>query len=81
MDDCAHTIHLGNLLHGAVIIGIDASLTAPHPVVKIQDVGLDLVAHPIPGEMRHLQHVDETSRVALAPFDQRMQYVIEIRRP
>jgi hypothetical protein len=65
--DCA--LRLGNRTNRADDFKLVLSLTAPHDVVEIQDVRLDLIVHPVFGQMAHLYHLEYARWISLAPFD------------
>jgi hypothetical protein len=66
----SHFDSMGDLAHFHIVTGNDAPLTPPHPVVEIEHMRLDLVAHPISGQRRHFEHLQNASGIALAPLDQ-----------
>lgn len=53
-------------------------VAAPHSVIEIEDVHLDLVSGVVTREMRHFQHVYDAARISIAPFDKLVQHMIEI---
>ena len=63
------TGRLGNLLHLSVVAEDDDSLTAAHSIVDVEDVRFDLISHPVLGALSHLQHVEDGTRISIAPFD------------
>lgn len=51
---------------------VSSLLGTPHPEIKIQNVRLDLIAHAVPGKVRHPEHLQDAAWIALAPLDERM---------
>ena len=49
-----------------------------HPVVEIENVSLDLVTGSVLWQVRHLQHAENCSGIAIAPFDERGQDRLQI---
>jgi len=48
---------------------INISIPAPHPVVEIKNVRLDLISGEVTRKVGHLQHVNDAARISVAPFD------------
>jgi hypothetical protein len=56
LDHCSYSLCLGNRQYAPFLFGAHAPLAAPHPVVEIENVKLDLVVDSILGSAGHMQH-------------------------
>jgi hypothetical protein len=46
--------------------------TAPHPIVEVEDMGLNLISRPIFRQLCHLDHVKDATGIAFAALDKEM---------
>jgi hypothetical protein len=53
-------------------------VASSHEVIEIKNVRLDLIPGVVTREMRHLQHVNDGARIAIAPSDQLIENMIEV---
>jgi hypothetical protein len=52
--------------------------TPSHPIIEIQNVGLDLIAHAVPGKVCHFEHLQDAARITLTPLNERVQRQFEV---
>lgn len=69
MDNSDDSPCMGSCPDHAFCYELVQTLMAPHEVVEVQDVRLDLIIHFVFGKVRHFQHLDDASRIAVAPFN------------
>ena len=69
---------LGAYAHAGIALSLRGSVPPPHAVIEVQNMCLDLVAHIVTREMRHLEHVYDVAGISVAPVDQLAQDLIEV---
>lgn len=55
-------------------------LATPHSIIQVKDVGFDLIAQSVLGQVGPLQHVKDCGWISVAPLDHHLYRRVQVGR-